>query len=1228
MDNTILNKINNYLSIVLDFKSTNEQRKEAEKFLQLIKDDPKSPVYGYYLALRNNNQNNEARHFGINMIINAVSYKWNEKTYTDNERNELRRMALDLLKETGGILEEANYIKEKIVILIVEIAKRSWPNEWTDFDAILRSLYNKDRNTQQLVLLIYRNLAQEVYLDEICSIPELRKKQIASGLIAVSSSAKVLLNRYDYFQQHPENVTPEQVAEMEMMVQMVRGDYTNEGWLIRWTNTLENYKEQYLMNKMNNNEIEIQQLEQLIVNILDTLSAFIKWVIFESLDDINILPKLTSMLVQDFSYKIKKATLECAYVLVSRNFHINNDERNKLLFSPLFEGDGLNNIFNFWMSLYEVSNVSIEQLQQIQNSKKLSEDNYKLLLNITEILTSLGVNHVSNKKLSFIPTNLDNYLESMILLLNHPSIIISSSSLHFWIIALQSMNLKEKNVLKKYIPIVLERILNEFSKGKVFSDPIEEYYINIDFELKTDDNEITLIFEQRVINLIKLFTNYMPLEVYNWIIEKIMNIMNTSDPSSMDEIGCYRNDSIYYKTYSANVKIYQIIASSISDDIKKFELTKNSMMQFYNFLINYNTNDPFISIKYIRMLSFFVILIKNSEESNYLLLLFEKLFSYITYKLNSDTNKYFEISKSIRQKAITSLTDMALIIPDIFMRYYNEICNTIMNISCNDEITYENLLSLKQLLIIICYHSTLEIELKKKYIEEVFNTIMQEWIQESNNGEIYSTTQKYMEYIGIYEFSDVLKVYSMDTDLSTLDSSLAEKIIGLKTKRTKVYLILNSIWVLIKKTLYIKNDSNEENKQIWSTYFELILQNALSIARVSHGLWNLNNWTNITPALQELLKEINIKDNNTTAKNKPTNTINKYVKQLQGFITSEFEICYLIIGALTKLPIFYNYNNIEDILINELLFEAENLTNTQWKNLLSTVITPLLSNCPEFKYNIILEKILPELIQYISKKLISEWENVEYQDDDEDNEDDEFQEEIFYNKTLRDLTRSLVFLYSKLVEPQIPKGKKENIKREINPEAYKYISHYIFNSKKIIIPLLQSLAEIIMFKDSKSSSKSVNILTRILPELVKIPELYEILGNNILKTVLMAYNDTYHQEMHIELIALITDIYFLLRPKCDIPFNTLLQLNSMTSSKIQEMENELFNCTTVKNQQNAIRKLLNDIKGVSISELHKNKESYKKPFLSQEMLLRTGTKDILSNNEETGISNLFGNYDE
>jgi len=31
--------------------------------------------------------------------------------------------------------------------------------------------------------------------------------------------------------------------------------------------------------------------------------------------------------------------------------------------------------------------------------------------------------------------------------------------------------------------------------------------------------------------------------------------------------------------------------------------------------------------------------------------------------------------------------------------------------------------------------------------------------------------------------------------------------------------------------------------------------------RVSHSLWNLNNWTNVTPVLQELLKEINIKDN-------------------------------------------------------------------------------------------------------------------------------------------------------------------------------------------------------------------------------------------------------------------------------------------------------------------------------------------------------------------------------
>jgi len=32
------------------------------------------------------------------MIIDTVSYKWNEKSYTDNERNELRNMALNLLK--------------------------------------------------------------------------------------------------------------------------------------------------------------------------------------------------------------------------------------------------------------------------------------------------------------------------------------------------------------------------------------------------------------------------------------------------------------------------------------------------------------------------------------------------------------------------------------------------------------------------------------------------------------------------------------------------------------------------------------------------------------------------------------------------------------------------------------------------------------------------------------------------------------------------------------------------------------------------------------------------------------------------------------------------------------------------------------------------------------------------------------------------------------------------
>ena len=72
------------------------------------------------------------------------------------------------------------------------------------------------------------------------------------------------------------------------------------------------------------------------------------------------------------------------------------------------------------------------------------------------------------------------------LLLNHPSIIISSSSLHFWIIALQSMNLKEKNVLRKYIPLVLERILNEFSKVCILNINITTYkYIYSKFMLFT-----------------------------------------------------------------------------------------------------------------------------------------------------------------------------------------------------------------------------------------------------------------------------------------------------------------------------------------------------------------------------------------------------------------------------------------------------------------------------------------------------------------------------------------------------------------------------------------------------------------------------------------------------------------------------------------------------------------------------------------------------------------------
>lgn len=88
----------------------------------------------------------------------------------------------DNAQGTGDVLEEQQYIKEKGAALVVEVAKRDWPQKWKTLVPNLFEIARAGEKQIELVLLVLKNLVLEVkeYNDDL---PTSRRKDLSNALL-------------------------------------------------------------------------------------------------------------------------------------------------------------------------------------------------------------------------------------------------------------------------------------------------------------------------------------------------------------------------------------------------------------------------------------------------------------------------------------------------------------------------------------------------------------------------------------------------------------------------------------------------------------------------------------------------------------------------------------------------------------------------------------------------------------------------------------------------------------------------------------------------------------------------------------------------------------------------------------------------------------------------------------------------------------------------------------
>lgn len=196
----VLPRIHDALQIIYSPQSTNQSRQEAQSFLEDVKALNEGPSHGFTLS-SDKSQSPIVRHYGLSLLEHAIKHRWAE--YSEQEAEYLRSWVLQLSQ--GVSKDDPLYIRNKIAILWVEVAKRSWGAEWKDMDSLLVQLWQVPGfgPHKELVLSVLETLSDEIFNGDD-AVVAIREAVLSKAAVEIFTPAGVLLEAFPNRQAGPD----------------------------------------------------------------------------------------------------------------------------------------------------------------------------------------------------------------------------------------------------------------------------------------------------------------------------------------------------------------------------------------------------------------------------------------------------------------------------------------------------------------------------------------------------------------------------------------------------------------------------------------------------------------------------------------------------------------------------------------------------------------------------------------------------------------------------------------------------------------------------------------------------------------------------------------------------------------------------------------------------------------------------------------------------------------
>lgn len=155
-------------------------RQNAFKYIENFKHTSANILdIGFYLAYQKDSF--ELSHFGLQLITHTIKFKWNE--FSEQMKQEIKNRLMNIITnlDDNQNIKGPSYLKNSMCLVIIELIKREWPQNWPNLMPDLFEISNKSIEHKKLIFIILKYISEEFIDAESCqtiSMPSQRRKDI------------------------------------------------------------------------------------------------------------------------------------------------------------------------------------------------------------------------------------------------------------------------------------------------------------------------------------------------------------------------------------------------------------------------------------------------------------------------------------------------------------------------------------------------------------------------------------------------------------------------------------------------------------------------------------------------------------------------------------------------------------------------------------------------------------------------------------------------------------------------------------------------------------------------------------------------------------------------------------------------------------------------------------------------------------------------------------------